>query len=241
MEMNFTMQCVRRTDEGFVRLVMRGDYKDPQDEEVDIEPGELLEYSIRWNEANVLFWPDDIPDNPDNIVWMNLPGVHIAWLKSFGPPPRPPLPRSLVKEQVSWDFYEKAGRGEESYHDPREVLHALQALYHALKEHDEQFPKYYCLVSLDGKEVQTLTLQISGHKYEIACGWDSCYARREDGRIFDLRDKPWVQGLYQGYLQEFAVKAKSFFQIYGEGHLRAFMEVCHTALRHGWWVETYFG
>ncbi len=220
MNMSFTMQCVRRTDEGFVRLVMRGDYKDPQDEEVDIEPGELLEYSISDYEIDVLFWPEHIQQ------------------KSFWPDIRP---RSLVKEQVSWDFYEKAGRGEESYHDPRKVLHALQAIYHALKEHDEQFPKYYCLVSLDRKEVQTLTLQISGHKYEIACGWDSCYARREDGRIFDLRDKPWVQGLYQGYLQEFAVKAKSFFQIYGEGHLRAFMEVCHTALRHGWWVETYFG
>lgn len=237
--MYFTMQCVRRTERGFVQLVMRGDYTaGPDDEEVDIEPGELLDYSIRAkaigarDELDVLFWED--PDSY-SIWWPDLPG------------PPPPPPRSLVKEPVSWAFYEETVRSTDlydtaSYHEPSTVLYALQALYNALKEHEELYPKAYYLVSPTREERNTVSLQISGRTYEIDCGvWDTCYARGEDGRIVDLRDKRWIQGFYQGSPTEFAVKAESFFQIYGEGHLRGFMEVCQTALRHGWWIETCLG
>ena len=152
----------------------------------------------------------------------------------------------LVKEPVSWDFWDKVGSDESpSYFEPKEVLSTLQALHQALWENDPHLPRYYSLREKDAGSYwrPRRPLVIQGVRYHLESGWGGCFALGENGDVIDLRQIGQIEGWDPEKERPviLVVEEESFAERLDGGHLKEMMRVCRTALHHGWWVETYGG
>lgn len=193
----------------------------------------------------------------------------LSHLRNLGEACRWASLRELVDKPVSFEFYDKMSGfayehpqiiPRECCFDPKAVLETLEALQEAIEKYDPELPVYFYWIvhRPDGTSIemgyvgQPLSVLWKGEPYRLKVGWNKCYLEAPDARLglfqsffgigkyIDLRERV-SEGL-EMQAEELGgrveILKRSFKETFSS-YLSEMIEVCRTALRHGWLIFTH--